>query len=73
MGGRKVGQAQVRLDGATTMNRQLFALTLGLLVGTALTSVASGQETTGIPGSPEATTTIPGNQIPPPDPKLAHK
>jgi arylsulfatase A-like enzyme len=70
MGGRKVGQAQVRLDGAATMNRQLFALTLGLLVGTALTSVASGQETTGIQGSPEATTTIPGNQLPPPDPKF---
>jgi hypothetical protein len=52
------------------MNRQLFALTLGLLVGTALTSAASAQQTTGTPGSPEATTTIPGNQIPPPDPKF---
>lgn len=47
------------------MNRSLFALTLGLLVGTALSIVASARDTTGVPVSPEATTTIPGNQLPP--------
>ena len=28
------------------------------------------QETTGVPGSPSATTTIDGKQLPPPDPKF---
>jgi hypothetical protein len=28
----------------------------------------SAQQVTGVPGSPEATTTIPGKQLPPPDP-----
>jgi arylsulfatase len=31
---------------------------------------ALAQQTTSVPGSPEATTTIPGNQLPPPDPKF---
>ncbi len=48
------------------MNKGLVALSLGLLVGTALTVPASAQETTGTPGSPDATTTIDGRQIPPP-------
>jgi arylsulfatase A-like enzyme len=52
------------------MRKELVALTLGLLVGTALTAPTSAQEVTGAPGSPEATTTIPGNQLPPPDPKF---
>jgi hypothetical protein len=42
------------------MNKSLVALSVGLLIGTALTSVASAQETTGTPGSPGATTTIDG-------------
>ena len=33
-------------------------------------SLAFAQQTTGVPGSPEATTTLPGNQLPPPDPKF---
>jgi arylsulfatase A-like enzyme len=33
-------------------------------------SAASAQQTTGAPGSPEATTTIDGKQLPPPDPKF---
>jgi len=48
------------------MKNQLVALTVGLLVGTALTAVASAQETTGVPGSPSATTTIDGRYLPPP-------
>jgi arylsulfatase len=34
---------------------------------------AGGQETTGAPGSPEATTTIPGNQLPAPPPPFRGK
>ena len=40
-----------------------------LLSATAMTSFA--QQITGTPGSPGATTTIDGKQLPPPDPKLA--
>jgi arylsulfatase len=47
---------------------------LSLLAGTALlalTSVsASAQQVTGVPGSPGATTTLSGKQLPPPDPKF---
>ena len=52
------------------MKNQLAALTLGLLVGTALTAVASAQETTGVPGAPNATTTIDGNYLPSPPPRF---
>ena len=42
------------------------------LIGTCLVALgygsASAQQVTGVPGSPEATTTIPGKQLPPPDP-----
>jgi arylsulfatase len=48
------------------MNKQLVAVITGLLVGTALCPVASAQETTGTPGSPDATTTIDGRYLPPP-------
>ncbi len=33
-------------------------------------AMADGPQTAGQPGSPAATTTIPGNQLPPPDPKF---
>ena len=37
----------------------------------ALSSVSAlAQQVTGVPGSPEATTTITGKQLPPPDPKF---
>ena len=39
---------------------------LALLAATALTSAPDAQEITGAAGSPSATTTIPGNQLPPP-------
>jgi arylsulfatase A-like enzyme len=48
------------------MKRELLTLSLGLLVGTALSPVASAQQTTGVPGSPSSTATIDGRQIPPP-------
>ena len=51
------------------MKSALFSL-IGLLNATALTSVASAQETTGVPGSPNATTTIDGNYLPPAPPRF---
>jgi arylsulfatase A-like enzyme len=55
------------------MKTNLLAVTLALLAATALTSAANAQETTGAPGSPSATTTIPGNQLPPPPQKFEGK
>ena len=52
------------------MRRHLAALTIGILFGTALCPLANAQETTGTPGSPGATTTISGEQLPPPDPQF---
>jgi arylsulfatase A-like enzyme len=52
------------------MRTHLLALTFALLTGTALTSVANAQQTTGTPGSPDATTTIDGNYLPPPPPRF---
>ena len=47
------------------------ALFISVLTLIAVASVpASAQQITGTPGSPSATTTIPGNQLPPPDPKF---
>ena len=51
------------------MKRELLTLSLGLLVSTALSPMGA-QEITGVPGSPDATTTIDGKQLPPPDPKF---
>jgi len=48
------------------MKTNLLAMTLALLAATALTSAADAQEISGAAGSPSATTTIPGNQLPPP-------
>jgi arylsulfatase len=44
-----------------------FGIGLALLL---LMSPALAQQTTGVPGSPSATTTIDGKQLPPPDPKF---
>ena len=43
---------------------------LVLLIALAVTLPAMAQEITGVPGSPSATTTISGKQLPPPDPKF---
>ena len=48
------------------LGRSIFA-GVGLLV---FCVSAVAQQTTGVPGSPEATTTIDGKQIPPADPKF---
>ena len=49
------------------INRTIL-LGLGLLAISCVST--SAQQTTGVPGSPDATTTINGKQLPPPDPKF---
>ena len=44
-------------------------LMLGIALLAAITAMAQ-QQITGVPGSPSATTTIDGKQLPPPDPKF---
>ena len=48
------------------MKKELLTLSLGLLVGIALSPTAIAQQITGVPGSPSTTSTIDGRQIPPP-------
>ena len=52
------------------MSRTLLALWLGLLGSIATTPTAFSQQATGAPGSPSATTSLSGRQLPPPDPKF---
>jgi arylsulfatase A-like enzyme len=52
------------------MIRIATALSLCIVLGTAMSPGAKAQLITGAPGSPSATTTIPGNQIPAPEPKF---
>lgn len=48
-----------------------ISTTLALIFATLLFAFPSmAQQTTGVPGSPSATTTIDGKQLPPPDPKF---
>ena len=52
------------------MMRIASILSLGLLVGAVLSFETNAQQITGTPGSPSATTTIDGKQLPPPPPKF---
>ena len=52
------------------MSTQLFLSTAVAAFILTTASSASAQQTTGEPGSPHATTTISGKQLPPPDPKF---
>jgi arylsulfatase A-like enzyme len=52
------------------MIRIAMALSLSILLGASLYPGAKAQQITGTPGSPSATTTIQGNQIPAPEPKF---
>ena len=53
------------------VSRRYVAKTLLCLAGAlAMASQAAAQDVTGIPGSPSATTTITGKQLPPPEPKF---
>ena len=55
------------------MKRTKHILLSGILataVTAALPSAQAQIQTTGVPGSPSATTTISGKQLPPPDPKF---
>ncbi len=49
---------------------RLAVALLAILTGAALSAPSLAQETTGVPGSPSATTTIDNRQLPPPDPKF---
>src|ERR1041385_5568135 len=51
-------------------SRPVFRLTLVGVVMASLTLPVSAQQATGVPGSPSATTTIDGKQLPPPPPKF---
>ncbi|HWR93182.1 MAG TPA: arylsulfatase, partial [Desulfobacterales bacterium] len=52
-------------------NRSMAVALTFVLIALALTALpAMAQEITGVPGSPSATTTISGKQLPPPDPKF---
>jgi arylsulfatase A-like enzyme len=52
------------------MNRIATALASGILLGTTLSSGAMAQQINGTPGSPSATITIDGKQLPPPPTKF---
>jgi len=52
------------------MKSNIVALSLSILVGSAAVSPIFAQQVTGTPGSPSATTTIDGKQLPPPPPKF---
>ncbi len=52
------------------MKPNFLIATLSLALGAAVAPPVSGQQTTGAPGSPNATTTISGQQLPAPDPKF---
>jgi hypothetical protein len=47
-----------------------FGLLAVFVTVTAGGSIGQAQQVTGTPGSPSATTTIDGKQLPPPDPKF---
>src|SRR5215471_14339467 len=55
-----------------SINRKLFIQwATALCAAFTLTTASSfAQQITGTPGSPDSTTTIPGNQLPPPAPKF---
>ncbi len=58
---------------SVVVRRSLFRRTLlatSALLGIGTLEVQAQQQTTGTPGSPSATTTVPGTQLPPPDPKF---
>ena len=52
------------------MKQSLFLLLTSTALALVCAASATAQETTGVPGSPGATTTIDGKQLPPPDPKF---
>jgi arylsulfatase len=54
-------------SGTRKINRTIL-LSAGLLAISCV--AATAQQSTGVPGSPDATTTINGKQLPPPDPKF---
>jgi arylsulfatase A-like enzyme len=54
----------------TSQRQNLMVAALSLVLGAAFALPANGQQTTGTPGAPDATTTIDGKQLPPPPAKF---
>ena len=52
------------------MNRSLLLLVTSTALALVSTLPATAQQITGVPGSPSATTTINGDQLPPPPPEF---
>src|SRR5271167_2888277 len=52
------------------MNQSLISLVTSIALALISTIPAMAQQVTGVPGSPSATTTIDGTQLPPPPPKF---
>ena len=50
------------------VTRLVVAVAVSVIAIASTSSRGVGQQVTGVPGSPEATTTIDGKQLPPPDP-----
>ncbi|GMU33237.1 MAG: arylsulfatase [Planctomycetia bacterium] len=53
-----------------SINRITIALLVTVIVAMMTAAATNAQETSGVPGSPSATTTINGKQLPAPDPKF---
>ena len=60
---------QIRLMPMKSARQILLGVTLAAVVMAAASSAQAQIQTNGTPGSPGATTTISGKQLPPPDPR----
>jgi hypothetical protein len=63
---RKASERKALKRENSAMNRVKTILTFSILFGAGYLSAANARQTTGVVGSPSATTTIDGNQLPPP-------
>ncbi len=61
----------MQIKGENMKARSFVSAILAFVLAAMLSAVpVFAQQTTGVPGSPDATTTIDGKQLPPPDPKF---
>jgi len=73
LGARWAGRVQCAPEGTMRANQWVTSVSI-IAIGALTASVPLlAQEITGKPGSPEATTTVPGNQLPPPPQKFEGK
>lgn len=66
----RVGTGAARIDGKPRNAGVIAKVVAFLLAATMAVAPAAAQQVTGVLGSPSATTTIKGNQIPAPEPKF---